>query len=253
MGAKVEVDSKDAIQRILQRNWQRFVDWQVQASAWQTLDIPQDVAAVFIPEKILELADDPRQVGLLVSRHPEDQQHPQDNISFIIFERKQEALSDSVIFEEWNERRKTMEQQGKVMIIPRNQSQAIEGLDYKHMKHAELLDVGKLKLHDKVYLTYIAHARYPSFPYVVHTTNFYDREEMQGRGIGTSFYQRLEVVLKQLGFRYLIGNIISSHPGFFMRGRMLYEKLPDNVRHELPPLPEIVGGLYKFPVTVKTL
>ena len=81
------------IEQILNDSWRAFDSWVQRASAFQTLNIPDDVALVFIPRRVLELAVDPTNVHVLVTTR-EPGPSGQEALGVLIYERLEEPISD---------------------------------------------------------------------------------------------------------------------------------------------------------------
>lgn len=210
----------EQIDTILTSNWNRFENWVVQTSAYQAFDFPQDVAEVLIPRRILELSQDPTAVHALVSEGGK-------NMGIVVYERTSLPLSNLESVKQWHKERSSPR------LLPNSQEEAPEGIDYMHLRFLYELEKGTLTVNDKVYFQYLVDIP-NGYPYVAETRNYTDRKELQRQGIGTSFYNRYEDVLKRLGFKYLTGSIISPHPKFFRKNRTQYDDLPDNIKEELP-------------------
>ncbi len=216
------------INNFYSENWDRFVTWQEQTTKTQTLEIPQEIADVFIPQRIFELSNDPSRVKtLMVQNRPELPEH-KESLNFIIYEHLDKPITDAHVYEEWKK------QKQKVVGSPyRHTMNLASEVDYFHMHNHDLIDSNQLSLNDKVYLHYIADVP-AKYPHVVHTRNFFDRPELHGNGIGSSFYNRLEEVYKQLGFKYLAGEIFSLNRSFFANRRVHYDALSHEIRREIP-------------------
>ncbi|HRN96137.1 MAG TPA: hypothetical protein PLD54_01685 [Candidatus Levybacteria bacterium] len=211
------------IDTILNSNWNEFEQWVQKEEPFQMLELPDDLANVFIPRRTLELANNPNNVHTLFT-----EKGPR-NLGLLLYESLPSPISDStklnVLMEE--------KQKQGVTVLPSSPTQVEEGIDYQHVLNYNLIRSGKLGLQDKILIRYLANIP-EGYDSVVETRNYYDRVEMQRQGIGTSFYDRLENVLKELGFNYLTGHIISPHPEFFLKRRPTYDSLPDEVKQELP-------------------
>lgn len=242
----------NAVDAVLATHWQEFLVWQSATQARQTLAIPSFVSSVFIPRRILELADNPNNVAAMVDVLAGQDEHVGNSFKVIVFERKETPLTDAAKFQLWNEQQQA--EKKKIRILPQNQAEAPEGIDYMHIRYKDLINNGTLTLNDKAYFEYIGFKKYgEEFGHVAHTGNYTDREELRGQGIGRSFYDRLEMVLKQLQFRYLVGNIVSLHPGFFKKDRTKYEDLSPDIRADLPGESVLRAGLPGFDIMVKVL
>lgn len=217
-----EVLQIDKVEHILTENWQRFIAWQKESGAKKTLAIPEDILPVLIPRRIFELAHDPDSVRILLDRSAHGETHPDDNISVIIYEKFPTPVSDKDALTAWVEKFELDDRQQ----FPMEASQAVTGVDYKHMRYYPRVRDGKLTLNDKILVGFIAGIDEEKESVAI-TRLFDDRREMQRQGIGTSFFTRWEAVLKQLGFTYLLENVVSEHPQFFTKiGRVSYERVP---------------------------
>lgn len=201
-----------------------FENWSVDQNAFQTLDIPNSIANVFIPQRILELSNSPSNVrAVYVLR---------DDASYVtIAEHMPNGLTDEKAFEKWME-----ETNGKVLTSsdPYMSTDAPEGIDYMHASQRGLVDAGVVGLDDKIYLHY-GMKKSKDYSHVIETINLFDRPELHGQGIGSSFYSRLESILKALGFEYLAGQIWSPNPGFFAKSRKPYDEFGEEEKEKLPP------------------
>lgn len=220
----VPITEGGSIDGVLQRNLSDFKGWVSKSGASQTLDIPDSYGGVFIPRRILELSEDPSKVRVVMT-----EKGPGD-IGFVIVERRQQALTDPDKFREWYSEWK----KSNIRVIPSNQDEAPEGVDYKHIEQSSLIESGVLDFNDFVYCQYFADRESDPFTHVAKSRSYRDREELQGKGIGTSFYDRLNEVLNLLQFRYLSGAIISQHRDFFTKRRTKYDNLPAAIKKDLP-------------------
>lgn len=223
-----DAERAQQIDQILETTWQEFTQWREMVGSFQNLYVSEDIASVFIPKRLLELAEDPERVRVL-----QTESSPEAG-GIIIYEKLSHPLSNPKLFESWV---KEGENQ-KVRLIPRSEQEAPPGIDYMHCHCQAQIAQHQLDLDDKVYLHYLANRR-PEFPSVCITRNLFDRQEMHRQGIGTSFYQRLEDILRKLGFKFLVGDIISPHPEFFQRDRMQLQSLPEDVRVQFPDFPKM--------------
>lgn len=209
------------IEATLSRNWNAFEIWQGQNHATRTFNLPQDAAQVFIPGRILEFSENPNNV------HASLRERSSHLLDLLIFERLDRALTDPERFNRFIEEHK------KEKISPGSQEESPEGVDYKHIRHQSLLESGELTFNDRIFINYSAYIP-DGYSGVAFTRYYSDRKELQRKGIASSFYERLETVLSRLEFKYLVGNIVSSHPEFFEKNRISYSKLPKAVKKELP-------------------
>ncbi len=202
--------------------WQEFMAWARDCGASQRLDIPENLGGVFIPRQILEMAEDPGRVRTLYTEEADPRR-----LGVLIYERKNHSLTDPLVFDQYTA--------GMDLSGARQYRQNIPFyVDPMHVRFRKQIYGGRLTLNDKVYLAYQADAS-PDYPHVLMTRNLVDRPELHRRGIGTSFYQRLEDIYRTLGFEYLLEFIVSGHPGFFDKIRTPYFDLSMEDKLRLPP------------------
>jgi len=217
------------IRTMISENWRLFMHWQETTGAYQTLDFPDYVASVFIPRRTLELAENPSRVRALFTERGPTSTSP-SSFAVFLYEHLDYPITDIVKYEE----HKKAHEGEAVVKLPSSPEEAPPGIDYRHLGLTNLINSGRITFNDKFLLHYYADT-IEGFPSVVLTRNLFDRTEMQGKGIGTNFYQRLEDVVRQLGFKYLAGDIISPHPSFFGRRRIRYHDLPAEIKADLSP------------------
>lgn len=218
------IDCEQQISLIMERNQDAFKSWVDDNSVARTLDFAEEVIKVFVPRRILEMADDPSKVRVLVK------EKRAEYLGFLVYEHLDQPQSDPDLWERWcveNPRGLAVRDN------PYTSTEAPLGLDYLHVSYHRLLREGKLNVNDKIFLDYMA-AIDEGFPDVVKTVNLYDRPELHRQGVGTSFYQRVEDVFRYLQFKYLAEQIISPHPDFFRKKGSLFQDLPTTIRAELP-------------------
>lgn len=217
------------IEQLLSDSWRAFDSWVQRASAFQTLNIPDEVASVFIPRRVLELAIDPTNVHVLVTTR-EPGPSGQEALGVLIYERLEEPISDEKMLKAIIGENLT----GNRKFNPSSQEGVPQEVDYKHLAFAGLIADGRLSLNDKVLFDHFAEVP-RGFPEVVIGKIYRDRKEMRGLGIGTSFYDRRDLVFERLGFRYSVGDVVSSNKDFFERRGKDYHHLSYDIRKALPP------------------
>ncbi len=238
------------IESIQAISWNKFIDWQNMTGARLTLDIPDDIAPVLIPRRILEISQNPTAVNVVIYRDADNKRPTRSNISFTVFERMAGPITDERAFNAWLEGIKGQ----KAIILPNSHKESPDDIDYKHLHVAPLIKKGAITFSDRIYFAYGASINFPEYPDVVFTVNYSDRSDLNRQGIGTSFYQQWERILRSLGFKYLLGNIISPHPNFFRKtGRKTYQELNEEVKKNLPPFAKMGGGVPSVPLMVKEL
>ena len=52
---------------------------------------------------------------------------------------------------------------------------------------------------------------------VLHVEKYWDRDELKGRGVATSFHHRLRDIARQMGFRFITGENSEENIGFFTK------------------------------------
>ncbi|MEI6327024.1 MAG: hypothetical protein WCO78_02785 [Candidatus Roizmanbacteria bacterium] len=222
------------VDALYQGYWDAFTKWQgTSGTSLPTLAVPAGISDVFIPKRILELAEDSRQVHALVSGQKSLVDRYTGCIELMVVETVDRNLTDPKRFADWWEKRQT----GTVVVgsdsFYEMPTHVPEGIEYKHYQHASLVAAGLIGLNQKVYLDYTADV-IREYPNTVKTRNFFDRPDLHGKGIGTSFYNRLEQTLSHLGFKYLMGEVISPHKSFYEKSRTPYHLLTDQQKKELP-------------------
>lgn len=225
------------IDRLLEKYWQEFLEWKNASQERKLREMTDETARVFIPRRLLELSENPGNVRTVVLQ--EDFNDPalannSDSLYFTVYETLDRSLSDPRKLAEYMKRRS----EDKVSILPMSQEEVPDGIDYKQVADWKQIQAGKIGLNDRHWFVYCADV-YKGFPCVLYERGYWDRKEAQRKGVGTSFYQRLEPIVRHLGFNYLVGDVISQHPGFFERYRIRFEALTDEAKAEMPPRVEI--------------
>lgn len=215
-------------EEIIAFNWERFKKWRDHTQTSRTLEMPESVGQVFIPQRVLALSSDPNRVRTVF------RENGPNNLGIYICERLEQPITDNSKYEAWK-RENAMKQ---VIVFEGSHLDDVlkspPGIDYFHMDAQGLVDSGRITFKDKIIIGYSVDVE-KGYPHVVHSRSYSDRPELRGRGIGTSFYQRLEYALKELGFEYLTGIIWSRHPRFFQKTRSDYTELPRETQQLLPP------------------
>lgn len=217
-----ELTSQKEAAAIGGNSWQRFIDWNTANGVKGSLSIPQEIASVYIPPRIFELTQNPDKVDILLT---DDSAH---KLGFIIFESMDEPITDKTVLDRWIE---NGERRPETRKSSYDDTWTPRGVDYMHARYSYLLGTGQLTAKDFIYMQHIMKVLSPS---VVYNVNHFDRVEMRRLGIGTSFYDRLNDILKELGFKYNVGQLASPNPSFFNERRIRLDKLPKNLRGEFP-------------------
>lgn len=200
-----------------------FHEWRKDTGQSHTVNLPTQVNRVLIPPRLLELSSNPDNVGVVTI--PDTQ-----SVVYTFFEHFPEAVSEKSAFETAVADNKRL----KPQYDPYNNTEAPIGVDYMHLRFAKDVEKGLVTLNDKILLWYSMKTT-EGYPHVAETVNLFDRPEMRGQGIASSFYTRLEGVLKSLEFEFLAGQIWSPNPGFFSKTRKPYEDFEGSDKKRLPP------------------
>lgn len=202
----IEIQPIDQVDRMLFHNRQVFDQWRTSTASLQTLVMPEDAAQVFVPRRLLELSENPENVRLVLleASHAE---HLGQNLSFLVCE--------------------------KMCASEGERSNGIDDYMHRHPDFLDLLNEERVSMDDKVHLIYNAYVA-EEYPYIAITTDYEDRVEMHGKGIGSSFYDGLECALSDLGFLYLAGDVVSSNKSFFEKRRLRINQLCPEEQRTFP-------------------
>src|SRR5258708_8020434 len=97
---RVTSEREQQVNQLMDKNLTSFLEWQNLNHIKQSLDIPQEVANVLIPRRILEISQDPSKVqAIIMDGWPFSQ--ASSRIFFIIRERLTTPVTDSKQFEKW--------------------------------------------------------------------------------------------------------------------------------------------------------
>lgn len=229
-----EREKSHQIEELLTNYWQNFKDWQHNTGVQNTLIVPEEVSNVFIPRRLLELSQDPTHMRVkLLESGKSSVDYIDTSLRFLLLEQLTQPLSDPEVWQEY------LAGEINPQIIdgerPWLKTQIIPGIDPEHLAYKEFIQKEELSLNDKIFIDYSVDT-FKGNPLVAHTRNLFDRPDMHGMGIGRSFYERLEDILRSLGFRYLSGDINSPHPGFFEKTRIPFENLSQEEKNDLGPI-----------------
>lgn len=232
-----EVDNSLKIEEQLSDNWDKFNRWLLEGGHKLSLAIPSEVAQVLIPKKIMELATDPKRLKVVVYQSSPTQ------FGYAICEETDNELSERERIKKYVREEKG----GKATVT---QNDVPEGVDYMQASNYDLITYGMIGLKDKIFTRHSI-TGYPGYPESAMGIIFEDREEERGKGLGTSFFDRRDRVLKELGFKFVVSHITSDHPEFFRkRGEIPYSEAPLDLVQRIPP---INRGPYASKAVVKVL
>ena len=209
-----EEKKKQLIDTITAADQKAFQLWISQKGPSPRLDMPKDAMRhVLIPRRILELAEDPTQVDLVATLS-----RPAELIALVVEHRNRPMSNPAHLkqyFEDLKRYKKQQEDQEhargiRIRLFSRNRPQRPSDVDSEHVRYGALLEKGILTVQDYVTNSFIF--KISTNPEVL-ITNYDDREELRGKGVAPSFYQRVAEAGRDLGFRYLMGLNDASENG----------------------------------------
>lgn len=183
------------IAKILMADRAAFGEWVSDPGRRSQLDMPREaLRALIIPPRILELAENPAGVDLVVLS--QDTQ----SVEALVVEHRSEPVSNiESLYNYWEQR---LTGQGE---IPPD-------VDDYMASHIRFLLDGTLGLNDYVttelYLVLAGNAQ-------LRTGDYLDRVALRGQGIGTSFFGNLREGAIAMGMRYMIGQNNKQNISFF--------------------------------------
>ncbi|CAN5118250.1 hypothetical protein BH09PAT1_BH09PAT1_5900 [soil metagenome] len=103
----------------------------------------------------------------------------------------------------------------------------------------KLIKSGKLSNNDHIINKIRLSTNPDDTPLVLYVDNYIDREELQGKGIGKSYYQNLQEFARSLGYRFISGSNSPKNINFFVQtlGRSLLEDIDPEKAMLLHPYP----------------
>ncbi len=227
----VEAAKRDIVDQITASDRLQFYTVLSQLHSGES-SLPDAAFRYFIPPRILELSDDPRQV------HIHRVESEKTYASFIISERKKNPVSDEAAFWQFVER---FWQHPHLYRTEERRKPAT--VDNIHATHYYWITSGLLTLNDYVWLRIRLERKSPMNVYV---DTHWDREEQHGKGVGHSFYARLQEIMKAVGYRYITGQNTNRNLSFFIDpvkglGRVPLSKIKKAKRHEFFDNPEKIS------------
>jgi hypothetical protein len=72
---------------------------------------------------------------------------------------------------------------------------------------------------------------------ILEVVAYSDRENLQGKKMGTAQYERLRTVAKEIGFRMIVGQNSEENVGFFVEklGRSRYKEVSTELQRKVEP------------------
>lgn len=207
------------IDEIVAKDKKAFDQWVVNPDNQRRLDIPKEALRyLLIPRRILELAEDPNNVDVAII------QNLPLALDALVIEKISNPVSNPESFNTYvTEKRNHQRSSGSAVPVPVD-------VDSFHASHVNIIAMGVIGLNDYV-TNYIALSNTTS-PEDLYVSDYQDREEIQGKGVATSFYSRLREVAKSLGFRFITGmNLEEKARNFFIRsGRFSLNQIKTRLR-----------------------
>lgn len=161
-----------------------FSDWVEDPQNQRRLDLPKPVLRhLLIPPRVLELAEDPSQVGVVVEGQTS---HTLD--TFIV-EHKQSPITNKESLERYMQQREAFKEeyrakaraQGTFTLYPKEGWPAIpDDIDSQHVEHYDLVQKGLIGLND--YVINRVRLRNDRHPELLFVGDYSDREELRGKG-----------------------------------------------------------------------
>lgn len=232
------------IDEIVTKDKKAFDLWSADLDKHRRLDIPKEALRyLLISHRILELAEDPRNVDVAII------QNLPDALDTLVIERKLNPISNSENLNEYYTTVKDLERQRasqratsgrRISIPPKERTIPIPpDVDSFHASHMNLIARGIIGLNDYV-INYISLSNI-TLPENLFVSNYSDREELRGKGVATSFYDRLRETAKSLGFRFITGmNLEEKARNFFIkRGRFFLEQIKERHRGKFAQRPDM--------------
>ena len=185
-----------------------FLQWIEDPQNRRRLDLPKPALRhLLISQRVLELAEDPAQVGIVV-----DGQTP-NTIDAYVIEHRPLAISNRESLKRYiGERNKYREDyksraraRGEhIFILPdRRRPYLSADVDRYHVLYYRLVKAGLIGLNDYIINRInLGNNRHPELLFV---RDYSDRDELRGKGIASSFYANLRQVVIEMGFSYLAG------------------------------------------------
>lgn len=223
MVAAVERDEQ--VNRIIQEDKKEFEKWLATKTPATRLDMPHGALRyILIPRRILELAEQPSAVDVLVL------EQDRDLLRAFIFERKDKPITDKKALYEYlvyvagYEVKEKAKAEASDKIYLSIKPKPPQNVDIYHARFSELVNSGSLQLNDYV-TNEIGLNIYKDDQ--LNVADYSDRETLRGKGIATSFYKRLHEVAKELGFRFITGYNRDVNLSFFLEklGRSTLSKV----------------------------
>jgi GNAT superfamily N-acetyltransferase len=203
-----KLEKEIVIDQIQEADTLAFKDWIADYDRSKRLRIPQPALRHFIPRKVLELADDPTQVNIV---NLEDNKSYGHILKAIIYEHKDAPVTNLKSFEDYTAYLLKAKHERPKFRIP-------DDIDEFHLTNHSLLTSGIIGINDFVTNEFVLlDMDDEDVPTEILTVSEYsDREELRGKGIGKAFYSQLREIAKSIGYRYITGSNNDTNISFFL-------------------------------------
>lgn len=241
-GPDLGESKEELVESIVDIDRRNFKNWISDSEKSRELDLPTSALRyVLIPKRILELADDPSRVGLIVDTHKPDE------ISAYVVEHKKEPVTNKESYEAYMAAREEFLRQARayssetspdsrLYLPPRSTLGSVPlDVDGYHIEYKELIESGLMNFND--YFTNKISLVVTNNPEVLYVAGYFDRHELRNKGVAKSFYSRLPEVARDLGFRIIKGWNSPDYPKEGIKGNSSFfiEKLGRHTLKEVRP------------------
>ncbi len=220
------------IDQMLARNQAAFEQWISDPTHRQRMDLSPEALQVLIPRRLYEIADDPKRVSIIPTISSES------ILQAVMFERKAIPASNPESLSRWIEsirikqeaEKEKAEQEGKNYRF--HTPPTPEEIDEQHVHFYKLLLEGELTAYDYITNDIALIGEYE--PDVLNVSEYNDRDELHGKGVGKSFYANLRTIAKKMGYRYITGSNNDRNLSFFTTtlGRATLPQIKAEFRHK---------------------
>lgn len=186
-----------------------FYKWIEGPQNQRRLDLPKSALRhLLISQRVLELAEDPAQVGIVVGGQTAN------TVDTYVIEHRPFPISDSGNLERYIQERNKYREDYKskarargvsgLFIVPEEGGPILPtDIDSYHVQYYRLVKAGLIGLNDYIINRIsLGNNRHPELLFV---GDYSDRDELRGKGIASSFYANLRQVVIEMGFSCLAG------------------------------------------------
>jgi len=187
-----------------------FQDWFTKTNPYQELPSTAESVRYLISPGVWGFVGDPARMDVVMTTcDPE-------RIEIFVIEHMDQPLTNIESLRRYEEE------------ISRPRTQLPADVDPFHWEALDEVLDGRIQVTDKIYNEIYLKSIGDELCVIAYG----DRSELRGKGIATSFYQRLREVAKKLGFRYITGKNEKENKDFFKKklGRVSFDQLPDDLQ-----------------------